>query len=328
MNFLLSRYYRQYSFLYLLAPLSFLYRVIITIRKKLYQKRIFTRTKISAPVIIVGNITLGGTGKTPLVIALVEFLQVNGFSPGVVSRGYGGKAKHYPCLVTEQSTPQVVGDEPLLIYLRTQCPIVVDPNRVQAAQYLLEKFSCNIIISDDGLQHYALERDIEIAVIDGERRLGNGFCLPAGPLREPKKRLEKVSFIVCNGNAHVGEFPMQLKPGFLHNAKTQQAISIKDFPSEKIHAVAGIGNPQRFFHLLRELNFIVIEHSFPDHHHFSAADLIFDEKLPIIMTEKDAVKCRDFSNKDCWYLPVSAELTEEFKIELLMKITSLLQELN
>jgi tetraacyldisaccharide 4'-kinase len=322
MKFLLNRYYRQHSWLYFLTPLAFLYRIIIAIRKRLYQKEFFTRTKVSVPVIIVGNITLGGTGKTPLVIALVEFLQNKGFSPGIVSRGYGGKAKNYPCLVTEQSAPHLVGDEPLLIYLRTRCPVVVDPNRVQAAQYVLKNFPCNIIISDDGLQHYALERDIEIAVIDGERRLGNGFCLPAGPLREPKQRLEEVSFIVCNGKARVDEFPMQLKPGCLHNAKTSQTIAVNDFPSKKIHAVAGIGNPQRFFQLLRELNFTVIEHAFSDHYRFSSADLRFAEDLPIIMTEKDAVKCQAFADSNYWYLPVTAELTEEFKALLLIRLAA------
>jgi tetraacyldisaccharide 4'-kinase len=294
--------------------------MIIGTRSLLYKKNIFTKTKVAVPVIVVGNISLGGTGKTPLVIALVEWLRAQGFKPGVISRGYGGKADYYPCAVTENTSPHNVGDEPLLIYLRTQCPVVVDPKRVRGAQYLLAQYACDVVISDDGLQHYALARDIEIAVIDGVRRFGNGFCLPAGPLREPITRLKTVDFIVSNGLAKAGEISLQIKADLFHNLATQQVVTANHFASKKIHAIAGIGHPERFFALLRAWGLIVIEHPFPDHYAFKAGDLVFTDDYPILITEKDAVKCRSFATDNMWYVPVSAELPEGFLTELLRSI--------
>lgn len=294
-------WYQRHFLAYALLPFSGLYYLIITIRKALYKLGIKKITKFKVPVIIVGNITVGGTGKTPLVIWLAEFLRQQGFKPGIISRGYGGKNITYPYVVTPNSDAAQVGDEPLLIARRTKCTVVIAPKRVVAAQKLLASSNCNIIISDDGLQHYALGRDLEIAVLDGARRLGNDFLLPAGPLREPKNRLNKVDLIVVNGDN------MQLIPENV----------IKKFKGKTVHAVAAIGNPQRFFQMLQSYNIEVIAHPFPDHHVFTATDLAFNDDLPILMTEKDAVKCENFSNAKYFCIPVTAELNKGFQQQLL-----------
>lgn len=308
---------------YLLLPISCLYRLVITIRRYCYRKKIFNTYKPPVPVVIVGNITVGGTGKTPLVIALTELLIRQGYSPGIVSRGYGGKSTHYPVSVTAMSSPQQVGDEPLLIARRTQIPVVVDPNRVRAVQCLLQNYSCDIIISDDGLQHYALKRDIEIAVLDDMARFGNGYCLPAGPLREPISRLSEVDYVIVNGQARADEFAMQLQPLSLINLTDNIQKPLAELRNQTVHAVAGIGNPHRFFHTLREAELQLIEHIFPDHHVYNANELQFADDLPIIMTEKDAVKCTGFSLNNGWYLPVTAKLSTVFESDLIHKIQQL-----
>lgn len=302
MNF----WYHKNLFSYFLLPLSFLYRAIIAARKFLYQIKLKKITKFNVPVIIVGNITVGGTGKTPLVIWLANFLKQQGYKPGIVSRGYGGKSTQYPVIVTANSDPKISGDEPLLIVRNTQCPMVVDPNRVQAVKQLLADTDCNIVISDDGLQHYALGRDIEIIVVDGERKFGNQFCLPAGPLREPISRLSSVDFVVTNG------VEQKLIPAAFYQVKNPNIVqSIDYFKKKTIHAVAGIGNPQRFFNSLREFGLNIIEHAFPDHYCFQAKDINFGDEI-VMMTEKDAVKCEKFAGDNVWYLAVQAELNEEF----------------
>ena len=263
---------------------------------------------------------MGGTGKTPLVIWLANFLQQQGFTPAIVSRGYGGKALSYPCEVKATSRASEVGDEPLLIFSQTQCPVIIDPKRVNAVDYLLKNYYCNIIISDDGLQHYALARDIEIAVIDGDRRFGNGFCFPAGPLREPVARLKEVDFIVANGKGNEGEFVMQLEPHCLINLVTGEKIFPADFRQKHVHAVAGIGNPERFFQSLRNFNFTVIPHALPDHHPYKADDINFNDSLPVIMTEKDAVKCGQFANDRQWYMAVTVVIDADFGNQLLGRI--------
>lgn len=311
--------------LYLLYPISLLFRAIASIRRWLYQKGFFKQTKVTVPVIIVGNISVGGTGKTPLVISLANLLISKGFKPGIITRGYKSKSVHYPIVVSNASTALQVGDEALLLQRHSHCPVIVDPNRVQAANYLLDNFTCDIILSDDGLQHYALARDIEIAVVDAERGFGNGLCLPAGPLREPVPRLKNVNFIINNvGRAHVPAvsldrtYSMQLLPQAFCNVQSQQQQDVAFFHSKTVHAVAGIGHPQRFFHTLQALGLTIIPHAFPDHYAFTYADIDFGTDALVIMTEKDAVKCKDFSDQRHWYLPVTAKLQQGFAEQFLL----------
>jgi len=276
------------------------------------------------PVIVIGNISVGGTGKTPLVIFLAQWLKSQGYQPGIVSRGYGGKATHWPQEVTADSDPILVGDEPVLIAKRTSCPMAVSPNRPEAVQKLINENKCNIIISDDGLQHYALGRDIEIAVINGQQKFGNGFLLPAGPLREPVSRLKSVDFVVTNGQ---GTFPfstfkMQLIPGEIYQVSHPMNKLNLDDIHQPIQAIAGIGNPQRFFDTLKSLNLQIIEHPFPDHHAFKLKDIDFGQDALILMTEKDAVKCQAFANERCWCLPVEAKVDAKFIQNLQKKLNT------
>ncbi len=302
---------RRGFFCFLLSPIAGIYRLIIALRYLLYKYNIKKTSKFKLPIIIVGNITVGGTGKTPLVIWLAEFLQKQGFQPGIVSRGYNSKAT-YPYEVKENSTAAEVGDEALLIKQRTKCPMVIAPNRVAAVQKLLETNNCNIIISDDGLQHYALSRDLEIAVIDAKQRFGNGFCLPAGPLREPIKWLQQVDLIIENGTS------MQLLPDKLYNlAEPELTKDLTEFKGKTVHAIAGIGNPQRFFTMLRNFDINVIEHPFPDHYVFHPQDLSYNDELMVLMTEKDAVKCQQLDNNKYWCVPITVQLDERFVQNLL-----------
>lgn len=302
-------WYKKNFLSYLLWPLSLPYRFIVFIRRQMYRFGVKKTTHFSVPVIVVGNITVGGTGKTPLVIALAEQLKQDGWRPGLVSRGYGGSGGRTPKAVFPSSDPARVGDEAVLLAQKTQCPLFVCRDRVAAVAALLRQQDCNIVISDDGLQHLALGRDVEIAVMDGERRLGNGFCLPAGPLREPAGRLKTVNFVVCNGNARAGEYEMRLIPGDIYQIiHPDRRLMAHDMKNRTVHAVAGIGHPQRFFNTLRTLGFHLIEHPFPDHHRFQKKDITFEADALIIMTEKDAVKCRTFSDARHWCLPVQASL--------------------
>jgi tetraacyldisaccharide 4'-kinase len=262
----------------------------------------------------VGNITLGGTGKTPLIIYLVELLKKNGCKPGVISRGYGGKATSYPLSVTAKTNPAATGDEPLLIHLRTKVPVVVDPKRNRAAAYLIEKFACDIVLSDDGLQHYPLKRDMEIAVIDDARQFGNGLLFPAGPLREPQRRLKQMDFIVINGeNREVSDstVTMQLMPQQFVNLKYPKKFWLPP-TSQKIIALAGIGNPKRFFKTLANLGIVFEPYPFPDHHVYHKDEPLFQQNAIFVMTEKDAVKCQPFATESMWYLPVTAQLSSRF----------------
>jgi len=290
---------------WLLLPLSWLFCGVAGLRRQAYATGLLPSRRLPVPVIVVGNITVGGVGKTPLVIWLVRFLRRQGFHPGVVSRGYGGQAGSWPCAVTAASDPREVGDEPVLIAAAADCPVWVGPDRPQAASRMLEQNDCDIILSDDGLQHYALQRNMEILVIDGARRLGNGFCLPAGPLRERPGRMRQVDLAVVNGAARTGELAMNLIPGELIALQhPEQRRPLDAFRGQRVHAVAGIGNPARFFDLLRQQGIEVVEHPFPDHHAFAEGDLAFDDQLPILMTAKDAVKCRRFARVGQWYLEV------------------------
>ena len=319
-------YRRHAGLLWLLWPLELLYRLISFLRKRWLVKKSIPQL---TPVIVVGNISVGGTGKTPLVIAVVRWLQSQGYKPGVISRGYGGEAPSYPCPVTPSSTAAEVGDEPLLIARSAQCPVVVGPDRVAALARLERDYGCDIVVSDDGLQHYALQRDIEIIVVDGMRGMGNGHCLPVGPLREGPGRLASADLLVINGETdelwgRAGHI-MRLEPGKLVNVSTGEKRRADDFPA-RVHAVAGIGNPKRFFTTLVELGLRPVQHRFPDHHTFCADDFDFGDTLPVVMTEKDAVKCGAFAREDFWMLPVTAALPAEFFFGLERKLKALQED--
>lgn len=313
----LEAWYGQRKWSLWLLPLTWLFRGLSVARR--YWLTRFRQPSIALPVVIVGNISVGGTGKTPLLIVLVKHLQARGMTPGVISRGYGSRAPHYPYLLTTQSPVIAAGDEPFAIYQKTGCAVCVGPDRVASAR-LLEQQGCNIIISDDGLQHYRLGRDIEIAVVDGQRGFGNGFCLPAGPLREPVRRLQSVDFVIVNGAAatsigvaHSAGFTMKIVADVWQTVADGQLLPLNYFPAgTRVHAVAGIGNPQRFYHTLRELQLDVVEHDFPDHHAYDAQDFNFNESLPVVMTAKDAVKCSAFAQPDWYALQINAKLPEEF----------------
>ena len=275
------------------------------------------------PVIVVGNITVGGTGKTPLVIWLVEALREYGFNMGVISRGFGANTAGVKEVLLESDAVHV-GDEPLLIKRRLNCPVFIGRNRANAGLTLLEKYpEIDMIISDDGLQHYALQRDVEIAVVEGARGLGNHFLLPAGPLREPAARLSKVDAVVLNG-VLTGSFVvshavnMQLTGQTLVNVRTKQAMSLQEIQDKKIHAIAGIGNPDRFFEALKTLGLFFEQTAFIDHHNYVAADFAHIQADYVVMTEKDAVKCTAFAQDNWWYLPVNATV-EPGLIDIVLK---------
>lgn len=271
---------------------------------------------MSVPVVVVGNITVGGSGKTPLVLWLAENLRRLGFRPGIISRGYGGVSRSQ-MEVIPGSDPLVVGDEPVLLARRSGCPVWVGRNRAETARALLHAYpACNVILSDDGLQHYRLFRDVDIAVVDGERKFGNGFMLPAGPLREPVTRLASVDAVVMNSggaeasNSTKAGFVMRLAGAEFYNlADPMQCAKPQDFVGQAVHAVAGIGNPARFFEHLRSLGLAVSEHPFPDHHAFQPQELDFPGQ--VLMTEKDGVKCAKFAKDNYWVLAVEAEVEED-----------------
>jgi tetraacyldisaccharide 4'-kinase len=300
-------------------PLAALYGLIVAIRRSAYRRGWLRAVRMSCPVIVVGNLTAGGTGKTPLTLALIEALRQRGYRPGVVSRGYGGSQRE-PTLLSDSPHPAEVGDEPALLRA-TGVAVAIGRDRPIAAQLLLDA-GCDVLIADDGLQHYRLARDVEICVIDGERRFGNARLLPAGPLREPLQRLNGMDFRVCNGgNAHDGEVPMHLRGGMLRALIDGNEQPLSRFAGARVHAVAAIGHPQRFFTSLTAQGIDVIPHPFPDHHAFAPSELAFDDGLPVLMTEKDAVKCRGFAQADWWSVPVKAELPAAFYDALCARLT-------
>lgn len=321
MNGLESHWYRTTPLTLLLLPLSWLFCAVALARRWAYRSGLLKTVRLPVPVIVVGNISVGGTGKTPMVAWLVALLRKAGYRPGIISRGYGGGADHWPQPVRADSDPSQVGDEAVLLARRCRCPMAVGPDRPAAARALLQDADCDIIISDDGLQHYRLERDVEIAVVDGVRRFGNGHCLPAGPLREPVRRLRSVDVVIANGSAGAREYAMELRPASLCNLlHDEQTRPLQQFAGQSVHAVAGIGNPRRFFELLTRHGLAVIEHPFADHHPFCAGDLDFGDELPVLMTEKDAVKCQAFAKAHHWCLPVDAQLDERVSQILLRLI--------
>jgi len=306
-------WYTRSPWLLLLTPVSLVFRLAVWLRRMAYRSGLARSHRIGVPVIVVGNITVGGTGKTPLVAWLAAYLQAKGYRPGIIARGYGGRARRWPQQVRPDSDPNIVGDEAVLLAGTTRCPMAVGPNRVAAARALIEHSHCDVIISDDGLQHYALQRDLEIAVIDGIRRFGTGFSLPAGPLREPVSRLQEVDLVVVNGLGSGAEHPMRMRLEKACNLKDPAVVrELSTFRGQAVHAVAGIGNPERFFQALQQKGMQVQGHAFPDHHRFAPADIGFGDGRPVLMTEKDAVKCRHFASERDWYVPVKVELPAEF----------------
>ncbi|MBI5462505.1 MAG: tetraacyldisaccharide 4'-kinase [Gammaproteobacteria bacterium] len=308
-------WYTRTPLAWLLLPLSALYCAVVVARRLAYRIGLKKTHRLTVPVIVVGNLTVGGTGKTPLVIWLTRFLQAQGYRPGLVARGYGGQATHWPQAVTAESDPTLVGDEPVLLARVTGCPMVVAPDRVAAARALLADNACDVLISDDGLQHYALGRDIEIAVVDGERRFGNGHCLPAGPLREPARRLEEVDLIVANGAAGAGEFSMQVKTGEAVNLVSGERRPLEQFRRQPVHAIAGIGHPARFFAALHAAGLNVETHAFPDHHAYRPEDLAFGDGT-LLMTEKDAIKCRGFAQANFWAVGTDVEVDAALGVQI------------
>ena len=305
---------------YLLLPLSGIFYLLVQLRFWLYKVGFFKIYISKIPVIVVGNITVGGTGKTPIVISMVKHFESQGKTVGVVSRGYKGDYSHKVLEVTSTTDPQECGDEPALIAQNTNAIIVVAKKRAEAVKHLTNNEKVDVIISDDGLQHYAMGRDIEIAVIDGVNRFGNGFLLPAGLLREPVKRLKSVDIIINNGASLDGEMNCEIKAESFVNIASEESQPLNYFKDKECYAVAGIGNPTKFFKLLDELGVQSKNKSFVDHHRFVAEDFAFAEDYPIIMTSKDCVKCRHFATDQMWYLSVHAELNSDFYQQLESKL--------
>jgi tetraacyldisaccharide 4'-kinase len=289
-----------------LRPLALTYGALAASRRYLYAKRLRSSARMPVPVIVIGNLSVGGTGKTPLVCWLSARLMERGFRPGVVTRGYGGSLPDMR-LVGRSDDPAIVGDEPLLLARRTGAPVAVGRDRPAAAR-LLAHAGCNVVLSDDGLQHYALARDCEIVVIDGERRFGNGWLLPAGPLREAPDRLASADAVVMNGGQAPsdGALRMRLDAERVLSVIGNFGKALGEFAGSTVHAVAGIGNPERFFSMLRAHGLDVIAHALPDHAHLQAADIAFGDERAVLMTEKDAVKCAGIAGPQHWYVPVTA----------------------
>lgn len=291
-----------------LLPLAGLFCMVVQVRRVAYGRDWLPRRRLPVPVLVVGNLSVGGTGKTPLVIWLARYLQTRGHRPGILTRGYRGRARDWPRLVKPDTDPMEVGDEAVLLARRGGCPVAAGPDRAAAGCLLLDQRGCDFLICDDGLQHYALARDLEIAVVDGARQFGNGFCLPAGPLREPRGRLRQVDLVVVHG-APGEETPALRLVGdeALNLRDPRQTRPLASWRGQTLTAMAGIGHPERFFQMLRDQGLDIRARPFPDHHGFQPQDLAEAGSGPILMTEKDAVKCEPFAPANVWYLPVVAE---------------------
>ena len=311
----------------LLLPLSWLYGLVSGLIRLSYRLGLKKAWRAPVPVAVVGNLTAGGNGKTPVVIWLGEQLQQRGIRVGVVSRGYGGKAASYPLLLSNDTSTAEAGDEPVLIFQRTGAPVAVSPARREAVQALLHAHDLQLIITDDGLQHYKLARDKEIVVIDGERRFGNGWWLPAGPMRERASRLRSVDAIIVNGGiAQAGEIPMQLRPGLAVNLRSGERRDVASF--DNVVAMAGIGHPPRFFATLESCGVLPVKTvALADHQALTQASVsaLVNPQQTLLMTEKDAVKCRGFAEANWWYLPVDAIMTDERAQQLLTELVTLVQ---
>lgn len=301
-------WYGNAWWLRMLQPLEWLYRAVTTVRRSCYSNGLLATYRAGKPVVIVGNIHLGGTGKTPVVIALVEALHRQGIRAGVVCRGYGGEGRRIPHIVGADSSPAQCGDEALLVYLRTGCPCVAAPSRVAAVQTLLHDFAVDVVICDDGLQHYALARDMEIVLYDAQSGFGTGRCLPAGPLRESVDRLESADFVLAKHGANASTRVCYRLDGLVNVLSGQARDASPLGLGCDVYAVAGIAQPEQFFNALRERGFVPHTRIFPDHHSYQASDFSDLTDKPILMTEKDAVKCRALVGHNTWYLRISADL--------------------
>ncbi|MET1080124.1 MAG: tetraacyldisaccharide 4'-kinase [Pseudomonas sp.] len=324
---LLGAWYGAHPALGLLAPLEWLYRGVVQRKRRRFLDGQSPTYRAPVPVLVVGNITVGGTGKTPLILWLIEHCRAQGIRVGVVSRGYGAAPASWPWRVRAEHSAAEAGDEPLLIVQRSGVPLVIDPDRSGAVRALLEAEPVDLILCDDGLQHYRLARDLELVLIDAARGLGNGRCLPAGPLREPRERLESVDALLYNGaeNDPEGGYAFRLCPTALVNLSSGERRPLDYFPpGQALHAVAGIGNPQRFFATLQAQGWQPVVHAFADHATYQPQQLQFSPALPLLMTEKDAVKCRAFAEPDWWYLAVDAVPSSSFIAWLDLRLASLL----
>ncbi|HSH40852.1 MAG TPA: tetraacyldisaccharide 4'-kinase [Arenicellales bacterium] len=305
----------------LLLPASWLYRGVSAARRVCYAHGPCRVRRFPRPVVVVGGISVGGSGKTPVVMHVARLLAGQGFHPGIVSRGYGGRRQHLPLWVDAGTPAAECGDEPAMLARNLDVPVVVDPDRPRGVNSLIDKAGCDVVISDDGLQHYAMDRQVEIIVLGGGSA-GNGWCLPAGPLREPLSRLEEADLVVCNGGrARPGRYAMRLRIDALRPLDGEADSPPASWAGRRVHAVAGIGNPDGFFNALAALGIEVEPHPFPDHHHFRAADFSAMSGMPIVMTEKDAVKCGTLKLDDAWYARASVELDQGFDTRLIELLT-------
>lgn len=325
MERLQRHWYRLTPLHLLLFPISLAFRTLVALRRLLYRADILASVKLPVAVVVVGNISVGGTGKTPFTLWLAQQLIDRGWHPGIISRGYtkASAHKHQPQAVSIDDDANVVGDEPLLMAQRALCPVWIGRDRPAAALALLQAHpECDLILSDDGLQHYRMQRDVEIVIVDGTRRFGNGLLLPAGPLREPVSRLRSVDAVVINsGTAQGNEFSMQLEGNRFHNLLNPELVlPATDFYGQRLHAVAGIGHPQRFFDHLKLLGLDAIPHPFPDHHRYGVGDLEFEHVDAVLMTEKDAVKCAASATEKHWALRVDALVSPALTDHILRKI--------
>ena len=330
-SFIEQSWYQKRLWLWLLWPISLITKFAAKKRREKFLSQPALSWNSEAPIVVVGNLVVGGTGKTPIVIWLTKLLERNGYKPGVVSRGYGGSSPKNPIIVNNETSVSISGDEPLIIFQNTQRPVCISSNRISAVNKLLKETDTNIIISDDGLQHYKMNRDLEIVVFDGNRGIGNGLCLPAGPLREPLERLEEADFMVSSSkytqlNTKHKNYLMNYQPiEWVRISDNKRFAADSWLLSKNVHAVAGIGNPAKFYKTLSNLGLNPIPHSFPDHYQFVEEDLEFGDSLPIIMTEKDAARCLELDNKNIWYLSIEATFEDkEFEREVLNKIKTVL----
>ncbi len=319
-DWLLRRWYGSRP-IWFFIPLAGAFAALTALRRWAYRLGVFKTVTLPVPVIVVGNITVGGTGKTPFVIWLARTLKAQGYRPGIITRGYGGKSEHWPLPVTAATDPVLAGDEALLLARHTKLPVMAGPDRIKAAQQLQNEFQVNAIISDDGLQHYRLGRTIEIIMLDGSRGLGNGWLLPAGPLREPRRRLKKANLVICKSN--IPDMPI---PGMLvMDMVLDNAISLADgasrplmeFAGQNVHAIAGIGHPEQFFAALEGRGLRVDRRPLPDHVKPHKQDLLFEGSAPVLMTEKDAVKCSRFKLPNHWYVPATARFSDADTVRIL-----------
>ena len=319
----MRHWYRRGPLAWLLWPVSLAFGLVAGVRRLLYRLRLLQSAHPGIPVLVVGNLTVGGSGKTPLVLWIAEFLKKNGWSPAIVSRGYGARLEA-PRAATLASAAGEVGDEPVVLARRSGCPVWVGPDRLRVIEALRAQHpEVDVVVLDDGLQHYRLRRDLEIAVVDA-RGFGNGFLLPAGPLREPRRRLNSVDAVVSHQNAAVPGFAMALEGEVAHRmTDARERRPVQAFAGQKVHAVAGIGNPNRFFLHLVRLGAKVVPHPFPDHHRFAPEELDFGDDAPVLMTEKDAVKLRAHARSQWWVLPVTAKLDPAFGEWLLGRLHGL-----